>query len=186
MKKWFRKFNTWLTTSKVGKEESRTKNNHAVAYDELLISISLFLGDNDAAFKLIDELHSKRLYKQIDPDGKMPLELARTLGHSYSEYNLIHMLEICEMAKPLVPELYHRTSDDGRSIGKALDFIATYQGKAEKEFAPYRQISGWDNSQQQVCWLLYRARHFDPSKNYEGIFHRYWIEKPGHINLLLY
>lgn len=186
LKKWFRKFNTWLTTSKVGKEESRTKNNHAVAYDELLISISLFLGDNDAAFKLIDELHSKRLYKQIDPDGKMPLELARTLGHSYSEYNLIHMLEICEMAKPLVPELYHRTSDDGRSIGKALDFIATYQGKAEKEFAPYRQISGWDNSQQQVCWLLYRARHFDPSKNYEGIFHRYWIEKPGHINLLLY
>lgn len=186
LKVWFRKFNTWLTTSKVGKEESRTKNNHAVAYDELLISISLFLRDNDTAFKLIDGLHSNRLYKQIEPDGKMPLELARSLGHSYSEYNLIHMLEICEMAKPLLPALYHRTSDDGRCIGKALDFIATYQGKTENGFAPYRQISGWDNSQQQVCWLLYRARHFDPSKNYEELFRKYWIEKPGHINLLLY
>lgn len=186
LKRWFVEFYVWLTMSKVGKEESRTKNNHAVAYDELLISISLFLGDNEAASTLIDGLHPKRLYKQIDPDGKMPLELSRTLGHSYSEYNLIHMLEICEMAKPLVSDLYHRTSDDGRCIDKALDFLATYQGKTKEEFTPYQQISGWDNSQQQVCWLLYRARDYDSSGSYEALFRKYWIEKPGHINLLLY
>lgn len=186
LKQWFKKFYNWLTTSKPGKEESRTKNNHAVAYDELLIAISLFSGENETALRLIDELHPNRLYRQIEPEGKMPLELARTLGHSYSEYNLIHMLEICEMAKPLASDLYHRTSEDGRCIGKAIDFMTTYQGKTLEEFAPYKQISGWDNSQQQMCWLFYRARHFDSKKNYETIFRKYWKEKPGHINLLLY
>lgn len=186
LKAWFKEFYLWLTTSKPGIQESKTRNNHAVAYDQLLISISLFLEDHDTAMRLINDLHPKRLYKQIEPDGKMPLELKRSLGHSYSEYNLIHMLEICEMAKPLVPDLYSRTSEDGRNIGKALDFLATYQGKTLEEFAPYQQISGWDNSQQQVCWLLYRARQFDPEKNYEEIFRKYWKEKPGHINLLIY
>ncbi|MGV8090573.1 MAG: alginate lyase family protein [Mangrovibacterium sp.] len=120
------------------------------------------------------------------PDGKMPRELARTLGLGYSAYNIIHMLEICEMAAQINPSLYEVASSDGRCIGKAIDYIAQFPGKTVEDFAPYQQIADWDKSIRQICWILKWADKYDPSKKYGDIFKRNAGLLADDINNLLY
>ena len=186
IKDWFAAYATWLTTSEFGIKEGKAKNNHGIAYDEQLLAIALFSGDTATQHKLISAFHPERIFKQVEPDGKMPRELLRTRALGYSAYNLIHMLEICEMAKADNPSLYDIKSPDGRCIGIAIDYIAQYLGKKPADFAPYKQIADWDKCLEDVYWIVKWASQFDPSKNYAGLVEKYSSGKAGKINNLLY
>jgi hypothetical protein len=95
------------------------------------------------------------------------------------------MLDICQMAGDAGKKLYFTQSEDGRSIGKAIDFIAPYTGKQQSEF-PYQQIHSWKESQNYLCWILKRASYFDSTKGYNELFLKNY--KPGYSdrNYLLY
>lgn len=187
IKKWFADYDHWLTTSTFGQKEDKSPNNHSIAYDQQRLAFALYAGDEATARKLVQDFHPRRIFHQVQPDGKMPRELARTLGMHYSAFNVIHMLEICEMAANISPNLYQVKSPDGRCIGISVDYIAGFLGKTVKDFEPYKQISDWDSCQTKLCWIVKWADRWDKSKNYAALYQKHATPKMAeHINQLLY
>lgn len=161
MQRWFKDFSKWLQTSKQGIKENNATNNHATAYDSQLITYLLFSGDKKGAMRIIEAFPQKRIFAQIEPNGTQPNELWRTLAYHYSWYNLNHMLDVCAVADKLGVNLLEETSKDGRSIDKATDYLVSFLGKDVSEW-PYKQISGWDTKQQDVCYSLMRILNMNP------------------------
>lgn len=168
MKEWFAQLVEWMQTSPVAAEEQNAKNNHGLAYDVQLTAYALYTDHKDLATKTIREFPEKRLFKQIEPDGKQPLELARTTAFGYTVFNLGHMLDMSSIASTLGTDLYHASSKDGRSFTAALQFLLPFIGKPQSEW-PYQQIKEWDKKQDEACWILRRASFFDPEAGYEAI-----------------
>lgn len=163
LKTWFGRILEWFLTSEQGQEESRQANNHSTAYDAQVIAYALYSGNINTAKKIIKAVPEKRIFTQIEPDGKQPHELARTLAFGYSQYNLTHLIDIFLMAKKLNIDIDNATSPDGRNFYKAMDFLAQYAGKNVSEW-PYKQISDWDNKQQEFCKDLYRVYTLNPAR----------------------
>lgn len=182
---WFKDFLHWLNTSESGLTEKRAQNNHSLAYDAMCARFALFANDIDLFNTILSEFPEKRLYKQIEPDGSQPLELSRTLGLHYPLYNIDHMLDICQMAGEQGKILYFKQSEDGRSIGKAIDFMASYLGKSQNEF-PYQQIHSWEVAQNYLCQILKRASFFDNTKGYNELFKNNYKINYSERNYLLY
>lgn len=186
LKLWFAAFAKWLQTSSQGKKEDAAKNNHSTAYDAQLVTYLLFAGKNKEAEKIIDAFPSKRIFTQIEPDGKQPNELWRTLAFHYSQYNLSHMIDLAATAKKINRDLYSAVSADGRSIYGAVDYLASFLGK-EVSAWPYQQISGWEDSKINLCNDLYRIASSDPSrKDYLQLYQKYKPLNLSDRNLLLY
>ena len=156
LKKWFDDFLNWMMTSEVGNQEYKAKNNHGTAFDVQAIRYAIFVGKEDVARRYLNDFPTRRLFAQIEPDGKQPAELARTKALHYSVFNLIHMLDICFIAKTMDVDLYNMKSEDGRSITKALEYVVQFEGKPKSSF-PYQQISDWDGAQKKLSLQLYRA-----------------------------
>lgn len=173
LKNWFGQFASWLMVSKQGQAERSAKNNHATAYDSQLITYLLFSGNEREAVKIINEFPVKRIFAQIEPDGKQPNELWRTLAYHYSEYNLSHMLDVCATSEKLGIDLLHKKSTDGRCIYAAMDYLLQFLGK-DVNIWPYKQISGWQAKQQDICLDLIKIVNMDPMrKDYRKIFNKY-------------
>lgn len=163
LKAWFGKLLNWILTSPQGQEESRQANNHSTAYDAQVIAIALYTGNLKVAREVINSVPTKRIYTQIEPDGRQPHELRRTLAFGYSQYNLTHLLDIFCMAQKIGLKIDDATSADGRNFYKAMDFLAKYVGKDVKDW-PYQQINEWDYKQQEFCKDLYRTSLLNPSR----------------------
>jgi len=186
LKQWFGDFAKWLQASGQGQKEKAAKNNHATAYDAQLLTYLLFSGDEQGGRKIIDEFPVKRIFAQIEPDGKQPNELWRTLAYHYSEYNLSHILEVCATAQKLGIDLLHKKSADGRSIFKAMDYLASFLGKGVESW-PYKQISGWEAKQQSVCEDMVRILAMDPAQTrYRTLVGKYARHDLSDRNRLLY
>ena len=160
---WFGKLLNWILTSPQGQEESRQANNHSTAYDAQVIAIALYTGNLKVAREVINAVPAKRIFTQIEPDGRQPHELRRTLAFGYSQYNLTHLLDIFCMAEKIGIRIDNATSPDGRNFYRAMDFLAQYAGKGTEEW-PYQQISEWDYKQQEFCKDLYRAGLLNPAR----------------------
>lgn len=185
LQQWFADFAGWLQVSEQGKKERSAKNNHATAYDSQLITYLLFAGNEAAARAVIRDFPAKRIFAQIEPDGKQPNELWRTLAYHYSEYNLSHMIDVCATAKNLGVDLLNVESENGGSIYKAVDYLASFLGKDVSNW-PYEQISGWETKQQDLCLDLVRILDIDPGRSdYRHLFQKYAKEdKAGRWRLL--
>ena len=185
LKEWFVSFLDWMQTSEVAREEYEAKNNHGTAFDIQVVRYALFVGKEELALQFINEFPARRLFKQIEPDGSQPLELARTKAFGYSVFNLSHFLDMCKMAKSLNVDLYGARSSDGRSIAKAIDFLLPFAGKTTAEF-PYKQIADWDKVMKDFWWVLYRANQFVPNSEYKRLYEKSQISNDFNINNLLY
>lgn len=188
MKKWFADFSDWMTSSPQGIEESQQANNHSTAYDAQLIAFALYSGDIQLARKVAADVAPKRIFKQIEPDGKQPHELWRTLAFGYSQYNLTHLLDIMEMAANAGLDMGKIVSADGRSVEKALAYLATFIGKDAPKWE-YQQISGFGQKKQACLKDLYRAYLLNPERtdfrdkyfagrvlNYDDLFNLLYVE----------
>src|SRR4030095_11119048 len=78
MESWFARFLKWMLESKNGRDEAAAKNNHGTYYDLQISSFALFLGEKEFARDILQAARKKRIAVQIEPDGRQPLELART------------------------------------------------------------------------------------------------------------
>lgn len=185
IKKWFSDFLEWMLTSEIGLDEKASKNNHGLSYDVQATAYSLFTGRNKVALEYIVNFPKDRLYKQIEPDGSQPLELARTLAMHYTIFNIEHMIDMCYLAKSVKIDLYPVVSEDGRSISNAIAFAAQYLGKSQSKF-PYKQIKEWDECQNKLCWTLRRATFFEPNEAYDKGFNKYNETKGNNLKWLLY
>lgn len=185
LKQWFTDYLEWIRTSPIANEERTAENNHGLAFDVQQTVYALFTGDSALARKTISEFAEKRLFPQIEPDGKQPRELARTTGFGYTNFNLIHMMDMCAICKTLGIDIYNSTSKDGRNMAKALEYMASFVGKPQSEF-PYQQIKGWDREQQSSCWVLRRASFYDKKSGWEKISKKYMKTPSSDRRYLLY
>jgi hypothetical protein len=135
---WAADYLHWLTTSKIGLGEDAAINNHGTFYDVQAVSLALFIGKIDFAREKLQAATDKRIAKQIDPDGKMPRELARTLSFHYSMFNLRAEMQLAALGRSAGVDLWNYHTGDGRSILKAAEFMAQYADPARSW--PYQQI----------------------------------------------
>jgi hypothetical protein len=120
---WFGKFLQWMLDSKSGRDEAASRNNHGTYYDLQITSFALFVGRKDLATKTLQEVRQKRIAVQIEPDGREPLELARTKAWSYSTGNLDGLMWLATLGERLGVDLWRYQTTDGRGIRKALAFL---------------------------------------------------------------
>lgn len=116
---------------------------------------------------------SQRVFDQLEPDGSQPLELARTTALHYSLFNLGHILDLCARSREKGINIYEEKSQDGKSIEKAVEFLAPFLGQPQSAF-PYQQINDWDKKQEELAWLLKRVSdQFKRNPKYDELFERY-------------
>ncbi len=185
LQSWFTEYLNWMMTSEVGNQEYKAKNNHGTAFDVQLTRVALFVGKENIARKYIDDFAARRIFAQIEPDGKQPLELARTKALHYSTFNLTHILDMCYIAKTLNINLFNAKSSDGRSISKALDFMAQFAGKPQSQFQ-YSQINSWDEDQNFLYLQLYRTDKLTGNSDYQKLYENTKKESKKNYNYILF
>jgi hypothetical protein len=128
---WLDAYFTWLTQSQAGKDEAAALNNHGSWYAVQMAHLALVLGRTDLArTTLIDGLQ-KRLARQIEPDGRQPLELARTKSLGYSLFNLEALFNLARLGEHVGVDWWAYRTDDGRSLRAALSQLAPYVDPAK-------------------------------------------------------
>lgn len=173
LKAWFSVLLNWILTNEQAKKEEEAKNNHGTAYDVQVIAYANYVGNREVAKKYTEDFLAKRIDKQIEDDGKQPLELARTLAFGYSQYNLTHIVDVFLMAKHTGMEVGGNSKEAFKKVEKAFDFLAPYLGKDVKEW-PYKQLSEWEAKQQALAKDLYRVWLLNPErKDYFQLYHKY-------------
>jgi hypothetical protein len=138
---WLQQFLTWMRTSQKGKDEDAAKNNHGTWYDLQIVDYALFLGDRQLAIDTLERVKTRRIAVQIEPDGRQPLELARTNAFSYSIGNLDGLMQLAWLGKQVGVDLWGFHTEDKRTIRVALDFLLPYAAGVKKW--DYQQISGF-------------------------------------------
>lgn len=178
LKAWFSKLLDWFLTHPQALEEKAQRNNHSIAYDAQVAAFALYTGRKDVFNGVMARFPKERVAVQIEPDGTMPAELRRTLAFHYSQYNLTHIIDLMLMARHQGYDISKHCVSGDRSFYKAMDYIARYMGKPADNW-PYRQISGWDKSQQNMARDFYRGYLLDPTRTdwlalYHKIIRRGW------------
>jgi hypothetical protein len=156
---WFAKYLDWLLTSPNGREESKKSNNHGLWFDVQITSVALFAGREDAARKILEEAKNNRIGIQIEPDGSMPLELARTTSKHYIRFTLEGFFRLASIGERVGVDLWNYETKDGRSLQKALEYPIPYiLGKKEWQ---YKQIHDFQ-------WNLYYPLYLQGSIVYKN------------------
>lgn len=153
---WFTDYSNWLKNSKLGIEESTRKNNHATHYDVQLLSILIYLNRTEEVKEYLSTITKARIFSQIKPDGRQPLELKRTKSFSYSVMNLHGFLQLAEIGQKVGVNLWNLSSEDGSSIKKGYQFMLPFLTK-EKEWR-YKQIKDKKPSEEKLIADLKKAR----------------------------
>lgn len=139
LKTWFSQYTDWLINSSHGKTAAKANNNHSVWYDAQVAAYAYFTGNDALAKKIVVESKKKRIAKQIEPDGKMPLELKRTNAFGYTIYNLQAFISLASVGDRVGIDIWKYSTKDGRSMKKALEYFTPYvEGKINW---PYQDIN---------------------------------------------
>jgi hypothetical protein len=165
MRRWCTEYLKWLRTSKHGLGEAKQPNNHGTWYDAQVVSLSLFLGQTAPAREILEQVKSRRIDKHIEPDGRQPRELARTKSLGYSTMNLDGLFRLATMGQEAGVDLWRHESSDGRSLRKALDYLAPYADQ-EKQW-PHEQIA--ESSPTGLFALLRRGSIVYGGQKYEAL-----------------
>jgi hypothetical protein len=183
LQSWFGKFLQWMLDSKNGREEAAAKNNHGTYYDLQVASFAFFVGRVDLAKQVLESAKQKRVAVQIEPDGRQPLELARTKAWSYSNGNLDGLMQLAILAGRVGVDLWNFQTPDGRGIRRALDFL-TPVALGEKKW-DYQEIEGGVKPE-MLFPLMRRAAVAYNDTTYQSRMEKVPKVKPTDRSLLLY
>jgi hypothetical protein len=120
---WFSEHLRWLLESENGMKESSAQNNHGVWYDVQASALALFVGKDTTARRILVAAKESRIARQIEPDGSMPRELARTISEHYTHFNIQAFFHLAGLAERVGVDLWRYETPDGRSIRKALEYV---------------------------------------------------------------
>jgi hypothetical protein len=147
-----------MKESKRGQDESAAKNNHGTWFDVQFVTYLLFIGDESGAKHVLEEAKTRRIAAQIQPDGTLPLELARTNSLGYSVFDLTAFTILADLGRQGGVDLWNYQTTDGRSIRAAADYLLPYL-TGEKT---------WDRSQ---ISKFNGSNAIDPFRRVSGSFH---------------
>jgi Alginate lyase len=168
MRTWFSEFLAWMLESDYGRDEAAAKNNHGTYYDVQVAAFAMFLDRPELAAKTLRAVGPRRIAVQIAPDGRQPLELARTKAWSYSVGNLAGLMTLARLAEHVEVDLWNFKTDEGASIRAALDFLAPF-ATSERKWT-YQQIDGFDS--ELLYPLLHKAAIKYPDGDYGTLLTR--------------
>lgn len=123
---WNKEYLSWLVESPQGKTEAKAENNHGTWYDVQVAALAISTGRNELAKEILSEFRRKRIDVQIEADGRQPRELARTRAWDYAIFNLEALFNAALIAEKLGIDLWAYKGADGRSIRRALDWLAPF------------------------------------------------------------
>jgi len=181
IKDWFAELTEWMIHSENGITESKSANNHSIAYDVQVTMYAYFGGKYDIAKNIINEFPTKRLAAQIQPDGSQPRELTRTIAFHYSVYNLVHMMDMCDLASKMGIDLYN--SNNG-AIDRAFGWLIPFMGKPET--FPFQQINDWRTVETSLAQQLLRATAYSKNQNYGKLYQQFRAIPEDPLFTLLY
>lgn len=173
MTAWIGDYFDWLTTSKIALEEGRAANNHGTFYDTQVVALALYLGKIEVARNLVLKDRENRIARQIEPDGRQPRELSRTLSFDYSLFNLRALSDLASLGQTAGVDLWHYQTADGRSLLKALEYMASY-ANPEKVW-PDKQIGKLKRD--ELGEILFRAAAVYPNSHLSEALKFYSTDK---------
>jgi hypothetical protein len=182
MEKWFSEFLRWMLESKNGLDEAAAKNNHGTWYDVQVASFALFVGKSEIATNVLRAAGAKRIARQIEPDGRQPLELARTKSWGYSTMNLRGLMALAQLGEHVGVDLWNFETPDGRGIRKAFDFLTPF-ALGENQWT-YQQLGGW--SVEGFAPLARQAALQFPDPRYVELAAKLASPKPAERTVLLF
>jgi len=141
LREWFSQFLDWMIESKNGREEAAAKNNHGTYYDLQVTSYALFVGKSNVVSNVLAGVGSKRIARQIEPDGRQPLELARTKAWSYSLGNVQGLMMLAKLGQQAGFDWWNYSTSDGRNLCKAIEYLLPFAWD-EKNW-PHKEIGGF-------------------------------------------
>lgn len=137
VEQWFGDYLDWLTTSPFGIEERDQTNNHGTCWLLQAAAFAALLGRKDVLQAGRARLTTVIIPTQIEPDGRQPLELARTKPYAYSLFNLDVLTTSAWLLSEREGDLIRWEAADGRSVAGAIAFMAPYI--ADKTRWPFQQ-----------------------------------------------
>jgi len=163
LKAWFKEMLTYLIESEQGKKEQAAPNNHGTWWGVQATTYALFLGDEELAKQLILKHGRDRIKKQIEPDGRQPEELERTKAFDYSRFNILAHEDLAMLGQRVGIDLWNYQTDDGRSLRKAIDWMAPFISGDQKW--QYKQIAA--PKLKEAATVLRRAANAYQEPKYE-------------------
>lgn len=187
VERWFAGYLDWLTTSSFGTTERDEKNNHGTCWLLQAASFAALLGRDDILAGARIRLRTIIIPTQIMPDGRQPLELARTKPYAYSLFNL----DVLAAAAWLLggSEAIGWKTADGRSVAGAIAWMAPYIADKTawplppdieyKDGFPVRQPSllFGGMAQKRTDWLELWQR-LDPDPQIGEVVRNYPVRQP--------
>ena len=167
---WFDEYHNWLVSSKNGVDEDDYFNNHGTWFDVQVVGIEMMLDKTDLAKARLEQVKTKRIASQIEPDGSQPHELARTKSLTYSTMNLRGYIHLAKMGRKNDIDLWNFETEDGRSIQKALNYLLPV-ARNEKEWT-YQQLGDFGDAIETLKIdflmagsLFYQPEYIEVAKN---------------------
>jgi hypothetical protein len=138
---WMTAYLSWLTTSQYGRDESKNGNNHETWYDVQVAGLAIYTEQSELARRTLLGARD-RIARQIEPDGSQPRELERTRSWDYSIFNLRAFFDLATLSERANLDLWNYRTADGRSLRKALDYLAPFAAGEHKwtdpQITPFR------------------------------------------------
>lgn len=159
LRSWYTQFLHWMLESKHGQDEHHATNNHGTWYLAQATDYALFTGDMATAKKLAEEGKAK-MNHQIEADGRMPEELARTNGLGYSTYNLQAFFTLATIARHAGVDLWQYKDQQNAGIRTAFDWLLPY-ALGQKKWE-YQQISNYNKDELYALLLQAYPVYADP------------------------
>lgn len=168
--KWLGDFYQWLRTSKNGLDQEKAKNNHGVYYDVLASHLALYLGNKDEARDRLRKALVRRLDAQIEPDGKQPHELKRTISFSYTIFTLQAYFRLAALGENVGVDFWKHRGPKGQGLKAALDLLVPYMDPA-KEWDLGKQIKPVDR--RIILPLFQQALRYGENPAYREVLEKY-------------
>jgi len=161
LKSWASEYLTWLTTNDLALAEAGSKNNHGTYYDVQTLYFAIYSESEKVAKQIAENFLKNRIYSQIEADGSMPEEMARTRPLFYSMYNLHAMFLVAHLSRKVNVDVYEVDNDNSR-LRIALDYLAPYTDASN----PWPQPVLKEADRMEMFPILFMADSAYPDGNY--------------------
>ena len=172
LKTWAKEYFEWLTTNQLALQEAASQNNHGSYYDAQAIYFALYSGNYEDAKQIAQKFVQNRILLQIQPDGSMPEEMARTRPLFYSIYNLHAMFLVAQVAEKVDVDIWKSNENNSR-LRTGLDYLVPYADP--KKLWPQPTIG--EANRMDLFAILQMAQHVYPDGNYLNMAEKLPLEK---------